>query len=92
MAVYADDLLIHQFRGITVIKILMQMCLFLFQFNLIFILKECARFACTSTLINILFEICFNIVDFEEIKTPGSYFKICCSTSQRNSTMYRFPQ
>jgi hypothetical protein len=32
------------------------------------------------------------IVDFEEIKTPGSYLKICCSTSQRNSTLYGFPQ
>jgi hypothetical protein len=57
MAVYVNDLLIHQFRGITVIKIFMQMHLFLLQFNPIFILKECARFACTSTL-NILFEIC----------------------------------
>ena len=57
MAVYADDLLIHQFRGITVIKMFMQMHLFLLQFHIIFILKECARFACTSAL-NILFEIC----------------------------------
>jgi len=60
MAVYADDLLMHYFRGITVIKIFRQMRLFLLQFNLIFILKECARVAYTSTL-NILLEICLSL-------------------------------